>query len=331
MTEANLLSATLEAAIGTVAALCQANGENEETFTGALLGALATAGGVLASFDQTATGSPIWWGSYRKFSGGEFLDSEAGSGADFALLLVPEPGQARLAIFQAKRFEVHKDDEALPLLEARQFVDFNRIPPKTKDGKQREPQMFVLVETGRRIFAAVTGRAYHPNLRIDLAQKFKDPTVDVVTEGGLHKLDWIHYLIYTQGAPRSVPLCELGSAYKKEVLRKKSPTRYELPGQSEPVLELLARGPEKQHKGWLSLGFEEAVSHLPSLTNLMPVIVGDGTGTFGPFISQEKDANPSIQHIPLSMGDSALADFIANAKRMTPHDAPAPKPRKPNF
>ncbi|WDJ99153.1 hypothetical protein JH262_05810 [Xanthomonas campestris pv. incanae] len=314
MAEGTLLNASLEAAIGILTSLCQANKENEETFTGSFLGALVAAGGILASFDQTTGDSPIWWSSYGKFRGGDTLLSEAGSGADFALLLMPEPGKARLSIFQAKRSEIHQDDEELPPGEATQFVDFNRIPSKRKDGVKREPQMFVLVETGRRILAGLDKNTYLANNRDELVELFKDPDVDPVSAGGLAELDWIHYLIYTPGAPSCVPLCDLGNEYRKEVRRVKSVTKYVLPGKSEPVLDLLSRGCKEKHKGWLPISFDEAVSYLPLLTPLMPVVVGDATGTFGPVISHGNDADKKIQPLKLSIGRGEFARFLSNAR-----------------
>ncbi|HHA2626881.1 TPA: hypothetical protein ACOEOM_002662 [Stenotrophomonas maltophilia] len=280
MTTPSLLSASLEAAVNTLVGLCGVNAESEETFTGAFMGAIAASSNLLAQSKlYEGDQSPIWWGSFSKNRGQDMKITEPGSGADFALCLFPTSGQARLIIFQAKRSSFEAGDGKKP---SHWYADLNRIPKDLDDGTTRDPQIFMLAETGRRIQAHSQGEDYAPLQSKAVHKLLQEPGTDPATIGGLESLSWIHYLIYTLGEPVCVSLSKLGEVYKKELGRQRSKTKYPLPGESQPVLPLLRRGTQDDSSGWLLIDAEVAVAELPLLTPLMQVVVADASGKFGP-------------------------------------------------
>ncbi|WP_315385895.1 hypothetical protein [uncultured Stenotrophomonas sp.] len=280
MTTPSLLNASLAAAVDTLEGLCRLNTESEETFTGAFMGAIAASSNLLAQSGLYKDNqSPIWWGSFSKNRGSDMKVTEPGSGADFALCLLPPSGQARLIIFQAKKSSFDVSSGPKP---SSWYADLNRIPKDREDGTTRDAQIFVLAETGRRIQALSKGEAYTAKQSKEVLKLLQEAGTDPATVGELGGLSWIHYLIYTLGEPVCVPLSKLGSAYKKELDRDRSKTKYPLPGESEPVLPLLKRGAQNDSSGWLLIDPEIAVAELPSLTPLMQVVVADASGRFGP-------------------------------------------------
>lgn len=286
MTTPSLLNAAFAAAVDTLDGLCRVNTESEETFTGAFMGAIAASSNLLAQSELYGSDpNPIWWGSFSKNRGQDMKITEPGSGADFALCLFPISGQARLIIFQAKKSSFDVDNGDKP---ESWYAALNRIPKDRKDGTSRDPQIFMLAETGRRIQALSEGVAYVPKQSKDVLKLLQEPGTDPATIGELGSLNWIHYLIYTLGEPVCVPLSQLGAVYKKELGRDRSKTKYELPGKSEPVLPLLKRGTQNDSSGWLLIAPEVAVDQLPLLTPLMQVVVADATGRFGPTLQASR-------------------------------------------
>ncbi|UXA60028.1 hypothetical protein M0D48_13400 [Xanthomonas prunicola] len=73
---------------------------DEETLTGAMIGALVAAHPMSAASFPSDQASAIQWSGYAKHGSG--INSERSSGADFALVISLPDGRLRLAIFQAK-------------------------------------------------------------------------------------------------------------------------------------------------------------------------------------------------------------------------------------
>ncbi|RYE41289.1 MAG: hypothetical protein EOP21_08905, partial [Hyphomicrobiales bacterium] len=85
------------------------------------------------------------------------------------------------------------------------YADLNRIPKDLEDGTQRDPQIFMLAETGRRIQALSEGIPYVRKQSKEVHKLLLAPGADVAAVGELGGLSWIHYLIYTLGEPVCVP------------------------------------------------------------------------------------------------------------------------------
>ncbi|QHB72507.1 hypothetical protein [Stenotrophomonas sp. 364] len=280
MTSPSLLNASLAAAVDTLAGLCRVNTENEETFTGVFMGAIAASSNLLSQSGlYNDEPNPIWWGSFSKNRGPDMKITEPGSGADFALCLLPREGYARLIIFQAKKSSIAAGSGVKP---TEWYADLNRIPKDLEDGTQRDPQIFMLAETGRRIQALSEGIPYVRKQSKEVHKLLLAPGADVAAVGELGGLSWIHYLIYTLGEPVCVPLSKLGEVYKKELGRDRSKTKYSLPGDTERALPLLRRGVQDDPSGWLLIDPDVAVAVLPLLAPLMHVVVADASGRYGP-------------------------------------------------
>jgi hypothetical protein len=219
---AGILEASLQVATTLISAMSASEKEHEETLTGTLLGSLLASNSLFALFTARLDIPPsqCWWGSYSKYRSKEMDNTEAGSGADFALLTLLEAGGARLAIFQAKRGE----------LNAKAWTfDANRVPQPTKnqDGKKRDAQMVVLVQTARRLSALASGGTEvvvsPEGVELEL-RKGKSEEMAARLQG----FDWIHYLIYTAEEPKCIAIEHLSNAYVKELKGKREKTRIDL-------------------------------------------------------------------------------------------------------
>ncbi|MEN5041940.1 hypothetical protein ABE424_17260 [Stenotrophomonas sp. TWI1149] len=322
MSRLSLLEASLEAALETLTTLCRANTEYEETFTGAFMGAIAASGNLLQQFGFESRCSPIWWGSYSKHRGPDTKLTESGSGADFALCLLPAEGPARLIIFQAKRATIPKKDAGGP---ANLYADLHRLPENLEDGTERDPQIFMLAETGRRLSALSKLEPYVARESKDVLKALEESGADLEAVSGLSDLSWIHYLIYTKDEPVCVPLSKLAEYYKKELGRSRSITRYNLPGDSTKTLPLLKGGLDPSHAGWLTIDADTVVNELPKLAPLMPVVVGDSNGTHG-LLLQEKYCFSQVG-MPSSIRTLALRAEIRQLRKAAAANSPSAKPK----
>lgn len=289
-----ILDASLQVATALIASMSASEKEHEETLTGTLLGSLLASNTLLALFTAHLNVSPsqCWWGSYSKYRSKEKDKTEAGSGADFALLTLLETGGARLAIFQAKRGELNGKEWTF---------DANRVPqpPKKPGEKQRDAQMVVLVETARRLSVLAKGGTEVVVSRESAKSEMLEGKSEEMT-AKLQGFDWIHYLIYTAEEPKCIALEHMSSAYIKELNMDRTKTDvYLTETNCESFAELVLRGSGADGRGWLE--FEDAtvaISALPHLLPLVPVIVGDGTGEHEPKLKVHAGLNPLTLKLP---------------------------------
>jgi hypothetical protein len=298
-----ILDASLQVATTLISAMSASEREHEETLTGTLLGSLLASNSLLSLFTAHLDIPPsqCWWGSYSKYRSKETDKTEAGSGADFALLTLLETGGARLAIFQAKRGEL--DGETW-------IFDANRVPQPSKNESKdkRDAQMVVLVETARRLSALASGETEVVVSPESVKLKLLEGTSEEMA-AQLQGFDWIHYLIYTAEEPKCIAIEHLSNAYVKELKGKREKTRIDLTEKNcEPFADVVLHGSGPDGQGWLE--FEDAaiaISALPHLLPLVPVIVGDGTGTHGP----QLEVQASLQSLTLNLGDGPVARLVA--------------------
>ncbi|WJI14652.1 hypothetical protein MWN52_13585 [Pseudoxanthomonas winnipegensis] len=315
------LRAAFEAAAGIVEALCLTQTENEETLTGSLLGSLSTAHALITALSPVGSHSEpnIYWGSYDKYQGADRKKTEPGSGADFALLTLLDDNTARLAIFQAKRGE---------FVSGSWRADLNRIP---KD-PERDPQIFVLAETAHRLFSVSRGKPVAPRA-IEDATKLLELTDSGKIAGRLRSAFFVHYLIYQPSAPACITLPHLGSVYAQELDGRERVNAYALPGESRPFVDVMKSGVGDDTAGWLVMAPEAAIAELPNLLPLVPVIVTDSRGQFGPLVALDESLAAAFAPLTLALGNQDLSAVISAAKNgpgLGPSPDPASKPRNRN-
>jgi len=314
----NILHASLELATALISAMSKSEREHEETLTGTLLGSLLSSNTLLSLVSAHLDIMPTkcWWGSYSKYQSKEQDETEAGSGADFALLTLLESGGARLAIFQAKRGE---------LKDGGWVFDANRVPQKRKKpgAKDRRSQMIVLTETAKRLATLAP-------LTIDEASQLlpaapSEPTPQELAQTDLSEFDWIHYLIYTSGGAESIALRHLSEAYLKEVGGQRSPTTVHLDGRIVPFVKVVSNGCGIEGTHWLNFkDAKTAIMALPALLPLVPVVAGDSTGSHGPML----EAALGLAPLSLDLSGGEVAALIA-ALNAAPGE-PEWIPRTPN-
>ena len=297
-----ILGASLQVATALIASMSASEKEHEETLTGTLLGSLLASNSLLALFTAhlDIPRSQCWWGSYSKYRSKEMNETEAGSGADFALLTLLATGGARLVIFQAKRGELNGEKWSF---------DANRVPqpPKKEGARQRDSQMAVLVQTARRLSVLAKGgtEVVVSRERAEL-EILEGKSEEMIAQ--LEGFHWIHYLIYTAEEPKCIALQHMSSAYIKELNMDRTKTDvYLTETNCESFTGLVLRGSGTDGRGWLE--FEDAtaaISALPHLLPLVPVIVGDGTGTRDPKLMMHAGLEP----LTLKLEGGPLDDLV---------------------
>lgn len=313
----NVLASSLELSASMIGALSKSAKENEESLTGTLLGGLISTSALLSLLTAhlNIAQSQCFWGSYSKYQSKKQAHlTEAGSGSDFALLTLTQAGGARLALFQAKRGTLDGDDWTM---------DLNRVPQPSKGTKDpRDPQMVVLTKTARQLEGAA-----HPNGRATPLPRLHpdgNHTQLELHQADLHQFDWVHYLAYTNAGAECIPLRELSRAYLKELRKVRSPTVVSLKGRSTSLKDVVLNGCKERSPHWLDFGdANTAIAMLPLLIPIIPVVVGDGTGTHGPTLENSHGLTPLTLDIP---AHGYLSDMVA-ALNSEPSEPSYPGPR----
>ncbi|NHF68448.1 hypothetical protein [Xanthomonas hortorum] len=314
-----ILDASLQLTTALISAMSASEEEYEETLTGTLLGSLLASNTLLALFTAhlDIPHTQCWWGSYGKYRSKVSKTTEAGSGADFALLTLLENGGARLAIFQAKRGELQGD---------KWIFDANRIPQKPTDegSTPRRAQMVVLAETAKRLekLADPSSQCIR-KLKPIVASSLKEQ--ELIDSADLNELDWVHYLIYTGTGVRCISLRHLSQAYLKELLCIRSKTKVFLDKNCVSLEEIVIKGSGADGQHWLEFAAAQTViDELPNLLPLVPVLVGDATGKHGPRL--EKDL--SLEPLKLDLRGGPISEIVDSLSAEP--DSPAWTPPRPN-
>ncbi|MBB4758681.1 hypothetical protein FHT15_003403 [Xanthomonas campestris] len=225
----NRLSESLQMAVVHLLASGLSNDLDEESFTGALLGAfcqtcrLATAG-TPATFEASLT-----WRRHNK-NGKDFL-SERSTGADFSLIIRHDDDFAVAAVFQAKNGQSKVGS-----------FDASHMSPKIP-GRDEELQ-----------FCRIRDYCYK------VLANFTPPKAN---ENGIEDLDWAHYLVYEPYAIYCSPLSSL-AIIQRHIARdlKCGAVRYKKYSYSiftDLLREGCAPGRAKRI-GWLPLNSKEEIS-----------------------------------------------------------------------
>ncbi len=252
---------------------------DEESLTSSILGGLTIACPWMIEKHGSGTDVPrqCSWGPYSKSGHAGTPQSEATSGADFALVLWESERWARVAIFQAKKGCVQCEAGATENEPKKWSIDVHRLPKKPKDpNKKRRPsQLAALIETGRlglkEQLRAIEGESADVQAAV-LAQHSE----------GAHKrvkgLGWIHYLAYIDSAPLCVPITMIDEAtVAKELGAMGGPSLVPIAGDLTSTLFDLVRAglSDEVPKGWIRLDAEGVEAIIGELVELMPVVVGD--------------------------------------------------------
>lgn len=288
------LEMNLRLAAKTVQALNQASSRlDEETLTGAMIGALVSAHPMSAASFPADPASAIQWSGYSKH--GSDAHSERNSGADFAMVLSLPDGRLRLAIFQAK-----SDWGASATKNMLVVGQIKDVPAVTDDSgavialAHRRNQIKALVEGAKNI-QSKNGRAVSVS---DLA--------------------WVYYLCQFRDGIKAVALSEVERSVRLSI-RTVKPVKVPLaPTMGRSLDALLKCGCRQETVCWLELstpveGMLPPPIDLSALVELMPVIVGR-EGSKGPKL----DFGLDVDAIELSQPLVALPE-------------PAPIPAKAQY
>ena len=252
---------------------------DEESLTSSILGGLTIACTWMIEKHGSGTVHPrqCSWGPYSKSGHAGTPQSEATSGADFALVLWESERWARIAIFQAKKGCVQCESGATENDPKKWFIDVHRLPKKPKDpNKNRRPsQLAALIDTGRsgvqECLRAIEGESAD-------VQAAVRAQLDSQGHGRVKGLGWIHYLAYIESAPICVPITvidegTIARAFEPMGGQSLVPVAGDL---TTTLFDLVRAGlSEAAPNGWIRLDVRGVETVIGELVDLMPVVVGD--------------------------------------------------------
>lgn len=252
----------LRLAAKTVQALNQASSRlDEETLTGAMIGALVSAHPMSAASFPADPASAIQWSGYSKH--GSDSHSERNSGADFAMVLSLPDGRLRLAIFQAK--SDWGASATKNMLVVGQIKDVPAVKDDSGaviDSASRRNQIKALVEAAKNI-------------------QSKNGKIASVSD-----LTWVYYLCQFQDGIKAVALSEIKESVLSSIKMVKTVKVSLAPTMGRSLDALLKCGCRQETLCWLELstpvdGMLPPRIDLSALVELMPVVVGK-EGSKGP-------------------------------------------------
>lgn len=245
----------------------------EETLTSFLFGGLVSSFPLIA--EQYGHPESARTCSWKQFSKAKDSDpqSEAASGADFALVLWHSQDKARVAVFQAKRARYNKRKKRIE-------IDINQVPENAGD---RRTQFAMLVATGQQFEIYRAGGKCMPTteLVVELEDLWPVPRAHLVSGDLLplriRRIHWIHYLAYYDRGPKCLAIKDVGlKAVDLEFQRIRHPNWVDL-SNSVGFVDLLKAG-IKDGAGWFTLNADQLKQLLPSLIHIAPVLVVDESG-----------------------------------------------------
>lgn len=283
---------TLQLAAKSVSALNGAASRlDEETMTGAMIGALVSAHPMSAASYPADPEAAIRWSSYTKY--GNAVHSERNSGADFALVLSLPGGGLRLAVFQAK------SDWSASSTKNTLVIGQIKDVPEVKDDNE-----VVIVPAGKRNQVEALVRA---------SNKIQFKTVRTT----LQNLTWVHYLCQFESGIKAVSISEVKAGVRTSIREnKKVHVRLE-PNDGKELGLLLKQGCVAGSNGWLDIseigdGVLPPEIDLSALVELMPVVVG-----------REGSAGPKLE-----MGPDVVVVDLSEALRDVPEPTPTSTPAR---
>ena len=271
---------------------------DEETLTGAMIGALVSAHPMSAASYPADSETAIRWSSYTKHGGK--IHSERNSGADFALVLAFPDGCFRLAIFQAKSdWSASSSKNTLVVGQIKQSPEVKDETGRIIRQSQRRNQVEALVKAGNAI-------------------QFKEDS-----RLSVQNLTWVHYLCQFEDGIRAVALSDIEDDVRTSItLRKEVRVRLN-PEDGTRLDKLLEEACVAGGSGWLEIpslggGALPAPIDLSALVQLMPVVVGE-----------EGVARPGLKMGP-NVKVGMLTEPLLDVPTPEPGPAPPPTPKRAN-
>ncbi|WP_155758529.1 hypothetical protein [Xanthomonas arboricola] len=260
---------------------------DEETLTGAMIGALVSAHPMSAASFPLDPVSAIRWSSYTKYGSG--IHSERNSGADFALVLSFPDGRLRLAIFQAK------SDWSASARKNRLVVGQIKKVPEVKDAD-----------------GVITERSYLRNqveALVEAANAIQFKENECLS---VDNLTWVHYLCQFEGGVRAVALSEIKDQVLFSINFCKEVAVTLAQDDGTELDKLLEQGCRSGSVHWLEVptlghGDLPAAIDLSALVKLMPVVVG-----------REGSTGPTLKMGP-GVAEHALSEPLLDVPEPTPN------------
>lgn len=238
---ANFLSASLQLAVLQLVTAGLSRNADEETYTGALLGAFCSTSFFCASGFPKKAGPHMCWQRHSKNSKGH--DGEKHTGADFTLIIRTDDNFARAAVFQAKNSKSGIGS-----------FEVDHVSPET-DERPAEQQIIRLVDHCLRIMTQV----------VKVGSGKEDQSAPSIPS--VEDLDWTHYLVYHNYSNACCRLSNLRESYQA-AREEKIPGRVRLKeADAIPLVDLLAAGCREDTskvRGWISL---ESLTEIRAFTN----------------------------------------------------------------
>lgn len=246
----------------TVQALNKASNRlDEETLTGAMIGALVSSHPMSAASFPADPASAVRWSSYAKHGSG--AHSERNAGADFALVLSLPEGRLRVAIVQAKSdWSASSTKNTLVIGQMKDVPEVKDVNGVVLSPAHRRNQVEALVKAANSL-------------------QFKGDERSSVSN-----LSWVYYLCQFEVGIRAIALSEIEDEVLQSISAEEKVKVELLPTSGICLDELLRHGCRRRSPHWLELGVLEEGKLPPSidlsaLVELMPVVVGR-EGSKGP-------------------------------------------------
>lgn len=225
----NYLSAALQMAVLHLLFSEMSNDLDEESFTGALLGAFCESSNICAAGFPPLQNSSMTWRRHNKNGTGE--QGESNTGADFTLIIRHSDELACAAIFQAKNGKSNVGS-----------FDANHKSPSQVKGGEKELQ-FVRLKRH--------------------CQKILSELIHTKKKAELEELSWAHYLVYEPFGIYCSPLSSLVEIENRLIQGNHAGTIRYKQYYHLNFIDLLKHGcseDREDHNGWLRLTSKTGIS-----------------------------------------------------------------------
>ncbi|APO94874.1 hypothetical protein [Xanthomonas vesicatoria] len=240
---------------------------DEETLTGAMIGAFVGSYPLYAASYPGSEEDALQWRSFGKSDRGEFGESRVG--ADFALVLLIPNKAPRLAIFQAK------SDASRAKVKNRLYVGQikqTKVYPKDDQGNiDRESGSFDVIKRNQVKALTEASLAIHRLVK---------------RSAGIEDLHWVHYLGQFRDGVVAVPISKIANVVQTSIVNVSVESVDIDQAISCPLDELLRDACREEPSYWLRTDLNLS-GHLPKpvdltrLAEMMPVVVGGGASEMG--------------------------------------------------
>lgn len=261
---------------------------DEESITMFILSGVTVATPLLISLlgSGQAESRQCSWGAFNKYGGTSDPKSETTSGADFVLIIGRPKGLARVALFQAKKFDLGRASG----------LDVRRDAAGSAEEKR---QLVMLMAFG----IYLLGQNSTPRAVADVSEQsvavlqratYLSKADPAFRKEAAESLTWIHYLAYDCEGAICLPMSGIGSKAIEAEFKGGDKVRVSADSKTPSLLELLNSGLSGDGKGWWDMDRATLNVLLPELVELFPVIIADDEGRGGLEIGKEIPADDKV-------------------------------------